>query len=124
MATLTCRWLTTIIKCMSKAITSRGTGSPDYLLSPITKIQKIRSDKDRHFTDALTKNSSEQENVTGLVSNKIVIKGVTLISTQSLHFLLEFYSKDTFTDPDLNEDNFVGAVELDMPTLSLSTDLR
>lgn len=99
---------------MGKILTARKAGGPDYILMPRTRIHKIRSDKDVHFTGALAKNESEQENLTELISNKIIIQGVAISAAQSLHFRLEFYSKDSFTDSDLDEDTFIGAVELDL----------
>jgi len=99
---------------MGKILTARGAGGPDYILIPTPKIQTVRSDKDVHFTGALAKNESEQENLTGLISNKITIQGVSISAAQSLHFRLEFYSKDSFTDSDLDVDTFMGAVELDL----------
>jgi len=39
---------------------------------------------------------------------------VSIRAAQSLHFRLEFYSKDSFTDSDLDVDTFIGAVELDL----------
>jgi len=99
---------------MSKILTSRGEGSPDYIIIKRPKLSVVRSDKSLNFTGALAKNESEEENLTGLVSNKIRITQVSIHSDQELHFQLQFFSKDTFTDPDLDVDTFVGAVELDL----------
>ena len=101
---------------MGKSITSGGAGSPDYLYFPIRRISAIRSDKGRHFTESLTKNASERENLTGLKSNRITITKVTIQAKQPLRYRLLFFSKDTFTDLDLNDDTFLGAVELDLST--------
>ena len=99
---------------MSKILTSRGEGSPDYIIIKRPKLSVVRSDKSLNFTGALAKNESEEENLTGLVSNKILIRNVAINSVQALHFRLEFYSKDSFTDSDLDVDTFIGAVELDL----------
>ncbi|GAI60977.1 unnamed protein product [marine sediment metagenome] len=99
---------------MGKVIIAKGVGRPDFLLFPVTRIQAVRSDKDVHFTRALAKGESEQENLTGLVSNKIIIQSVSISAAQPLHFRLEFYSRDSFTDSDLDVDTFIGAVELDL----------
>jgi len=104
---------------MGKVIIARGVGRPDFLLFPVTRIQAVRSDKDVHFTGALAKGESKQENLTGLVSNKIIIQGVSISAAQSLHLRLEFYSKDTFTDSDLDVDTFIGAIELDVPSFGV-----
>ena len=100
---------------MGKAIIARRAGSPDYILIVSPKLATIRSDKDIHFTGSLAKNASEEENLTGLISNKIKITGVAVHSKQSLHFQLQFFSKSNFTSSDLDEDFFVGAVELEIP---------
>lgn len=101
---------------MGKAITSRGVGAPDFKGIERYPSRSVVSEAGIHFTDELVKDASEQENVAGLVSNKILIRNVSISSTQPLHFRLEFYSRDTFTDSDLNEDPFVGSVELDLST--------
>ena len=101
---------------MSKAITARSTGSPDYIFIPRCRLHMVTSDKDSHFTESLAKNASESENLTGLVSNKILVRNVAISSTQALHFRLEFYARDVFTDLDLDVDSFVGAVDLDVDT--------
>jgi len=101
---------------MGKSIISRGTGSPDFVMFPVRRIDAIRSDKDVHFTEALVKNASEQENLTGLESDRITITGITLKSKQALRYRLLFFSRDTFTDSDLDDDVFIGAVELDLST--------
>ena len=100
---------------MGKVLTARGTGSPDHILIASPRLTTVRSDKDIHFTGSLAKNASEEENLTGLLSNKIKITGITIHSDQELHFQLQFFSRDTFTDSDLDEDTFVGAVDLDVP---------
>ena len=99
---------------MGKVITSRGVGSPDFKIMGKYPSRNVVSEAGVHFTEELTKNSSEQENLNGLVSNKILIRNIAINSVQPLHFRLEFYSKDTFTDPDLNVDTFIGAVDLDL----------
>jgi len=99
---------------MGKVITARKAGEPDFIVMPDPRLVTIRSDKDFHFTGALAKNESEQENLTGLVSNKLIIHSVSIGSVQALHFRLEFYSKDNFTNPDLDEDTFIGSVDLDL----------
>ena len=95
-------------------ITAEGVGGPDYIFLSRPRIQKVRSDKRLHFTGALAKNASEEENLTGLIHNKIIITGVTITSRQSLRYQLLFFSKDGFTDSDLDKDTFIGSVEIDM----------
>ena len=100
---------------MGKVLTSRRAGSPDHIIISQPKVVNLSSDKDIHFTGTLVKNASEQENLTGLLSDKIIIHEVSIGAAESLHFRLEFYSKDTFSNTDLNVDTFVGSVEFDLP---------
>lgn len=79
-------------------------------------VRVKRSDKDTHFTGALAQYEAEAENITGLLSNNIIIKQVTLLSEQQLYYRLHFFSKDVFesTDPDL--DAYIGWLDFDLPT--------
>ena len=99
---------------MGKVITSRGIGGPEFADLSRFPSRNVVSEAKVHFTDELAKNESERENLTGLVSSKILIRNVAINSAQSLHFRLEFYARDTFTNSDLNVDTFIGAVELDL----------
>lgn len=74
----------------------------------------LRSDKDTHFTGAIVQNAKEDENLTGLVSNKIRVTGVSIQADQNLKFKVLFWTKDTFDDIDLDEDTYCGEVELDL----------
>ena len=104
---------------MSKALIARDTGCPDYIFIPRNRIRTIRSDKDSHFTESLAKNASESENLTGLVCNKIVIAGISVLAKQPLHYRLSFFSRDTLTDSDLDQDTFLGGVEIDLSKYSM-----
>jgi len=99
---------------MGKTLTGRRAGMVDYIEAARYPSRNVVSDSNRHFTEELVKNESEQENLTGLVSNKIIVRNVAINTAQALHFRLEFYSRDSFTDLDLDEDTFLGAVELDL----------
>ncbi len=99
---------------MGKILTSKGTGAPDFVVLGKYPSRNVISNSAQHFTEELAKNESEQENIAGLVSHKVLIRNVAINSVQPLHFRIEFYSKDTFTDSDLDEDTFLGAVELDL----------
>ena len=99
---------------MAKVITSRGEGGPDFKIMGKYPSRNVVSEASTQFTDELAKNSSEQENLTGLVSNKILIRNVAINMVRPLHLRLEFYSKDTFGDSDLNVDTFIGAVDLNL----------
>ena len=100
---------------MAKVITARNVGNPDFILPLMKGLSVIRSDKDLHFTGALAKNASEQENLEGLKSDRITITQVNIRSEQNLHYQLLFFSKDGFTDSDLDVDSFIGAVDLNLP---------
>jgi len=99
---------------VSKVITARGIAAPDFSVLHRSRLQSVRSDKDVHFTGELVKNASKQENITGLASNKVIITGISIRSKQALNLRLLFFSKDLFTDSDLDEDTLVGAVDLDL----------
>ncbi len=72
----------------------------------------IRSDKDIHFTGAIAQNAREDENIaTGMKSShELWIESITIISDQNLEFDLYFFSKDTFSNADLDLDAFIDVV--------------
>lgn len=74
----------------------------------------ITSSKDDHFTGSIIQNAKEDENLTGLLSNKITITGVSLQSDQSLNYRVLLYETDGFDDTDLDKDHFVEHIELDL----------
>ena len=98
-----------------KELVSIEVGGPEFVELAKFPTRTIKSDSVQHFTDELEKNESEQESLPGLVSNNILIRNVAINSVQPLHFRLEFYAKDSFTDSDLDEDAFIGSVDLDIP---------
>ena len=84
---------------------------------PITvapQIFSIRTDKDVHFTGAILQNAKEDENLTGLVTNKIRISGISLQADEQLDYRVIFWSKDIFDDTDLDLDAYLGEAELDL----------
>lgn len=99
---------------MGKTLEGRAVGSPDFVFIPQSRIHTIRSDKDQHFTGSLAKNASEEENLAGLEVNKIVITELSIRAKQALRFQLLFFSKDSFTDPDIDDDTFARMVNLDL----------
>ena len=70
---------------------------------------KLSSDKDTHFSGALATNAGEDENLTGLKNDAILITGITVVSDQNLDWDVQFYSTDGFDDTDLDLDTFLGA---------------
>lgn len=79
-------------------------------------FQTIASDKDSHFAGAIAQYATEEENLTGLIGNKIKITGVSIQSDQALDYRLILFSKDSFADTDLDSDKFIGELELDLPS--------
>ena len=73
----------------------------------------VKSDKDVNFTGAIIQNAKEDENLTGLLSNKIRVVGVSLQSDQSLHYKVLLWAKDSFDDTDLDLDAFCGEIDCD-----------
>jgi len=71
----------------------------------------IRSDKDSHFTTAIAQDADEQENLTGLPSNKVLIENIMLQMLEPLDGEIWFYLTDTFDDTDLDIDSFKFCVE-------------
>jgi hypothetical protein len=74
----------------------------------------LRADKDTHFTGGIVQNAKEDENLTGLLNNKIRVTGVSIQADQALKFKVLFWTTDTFDDIDLDLDTFCGEVELDL----------
>ena len=73
------------------------------------------SDKDSHFAGALAQFVKEDENLTGLLSDKIKITGVTVQCKEQLHYKLLLWYKDTFENADLDVDEFCGEIDVDLP---------
>ena len=94
------------------AVDSLGLMQSD--ISKSEKILIIETDKDSHFTGAITQFSHETENLTGLSDNKIFIRGVNIQSDQPLKFRLIFWTSDSFSDVDLDLDSYIDDVVLDM----------
>ena len=100
---------------MGKILTAKGIGAPDFVKELRTVIYTVSSDKDLHFTDALTKNAVERENITGLRSNRIRISKISIQADQQLLFELLLYGTDLFEEADLDKDRFIASVEFNLP---------
>jgi len=68
---------------------------------------EARSDKDTHFTGAIAKGAKEDESLTGLQSNNIIIKSIVIISKELIDWAPLFWDKNTFDDADLDVDSFM-----------------
>jgi hypothetical protein len=75
----------------------------------------IETDKDTHFSGSLAQYAKEDENLTGLLSNNIRVTGIGILSDQQLKYKALFWYSDSFEDTDLDQDEFCGEVELDIP---------
>lgn len=78
------------------------------------RFDAIRTDKDTHFTGALIQNAKEDKNLVGLLTNKLRITGITILSDQRLNYKLLFWYTDGFENADLDLDMFCGEIELDL----------
>lgn len=83
-------------------------------VSKAEKIEIYSTDKDVHFTGAIVMNAQETENITGLLSNRYLVRGVNIQSDQALHYRLIFWGSDTFDDTDLDVDTYIDDVDLDL----------
>jgi len=81
--------------------------------APKAVFDTVTSDKDVNFTGAIAQNAKEDENLTGLLSNKIRVVGVSVQSDQSLHYKVLLWSKDSFDDTNLDLDAFCGEIDCD-----------
>ncbi len=83
-------------------------------ISKAEKIEIYSTNKDVHFTGAIVMNDHEKENLTGLLSNRYMVRGVNIQSDQPLKYRLIFWSSDQFDNTNLNLDYYIDNVELDM----------
>ena len=96
---------------LTLAVDSEGLMQAD--VSKSEKISIIETDKDVHFTGAITQFNQETENLTSLTDNRIFIRGINAQSKQKLKYRLTFWTKDTFEDTDINVDSYIDDVILD-----------
>ena len=77
----------------------------------------IVTDKDLHFTTAIAVNGKEDENIPGLYkTNKALIPNIAIQAKEAKHYVVWFFSKDSFDDVDLNLDAYMGLVDFDLET--------
>lgn len=87
---------------------------PTNAVGIIQPLFELRTDKDTHFAGAINQWATEEENVTGLLTSKIVIRGVSVLSDQQLNYRAILFSRDSFADADLDVDEFVSEIDLDL----------
>lgn len=80
--------------------------------SVLGQLQLVRTDKDTHFTTAISANEHEFENLTGLDSNKGVIESISLMAEDDRTWHVHFWRTDAAEDADLDTDAWLGMVEL------------
>lgn len=100
---------------VGREASSEGTTS-EVTVSTAQYFNTLRSDKDTHFTGGINQNAKEDENLTGLIGNKIRIVGISLQSDQSLDYRVIFWKSDGFDNTDLDLDRYCGEIEVDLPT--------
>lgn len=85
------------------------------------RIFILSSNSTQHFTESLSQNEQEFENISGMVSNKVFIRGVNIQAMQNLYFRVIFWSSADGASSDLDEDSFLDYVDLDLATTSFQT---
>lgn len=90
------------------------TGRLEIILVSDPTFYTLETDKDTHFTGAIAQNAKEDENLTGLQGDKIVITDVMIESEQNLGYRVLFWRLNSFEDADLDIDAFIGFVDLDI----------
>jgi len=83
-------------------------------VSKAEKIEIVSTISTTNFTEAIAMYAQETENITGLSSNRYMVRAVNIQSIQPLKYRLIFWGKDTFDDTDLEVDSYIDDVELDM----------
>jgi len=80
------------------------------------RIQYLSSDKDTHFTEAIALNAIENENISGLLWNKITIREINIQAKEAMLFTVWFWGSSTLEDTDLDVDSYREFVNLDVST--------
>ena len=101
-----------LLLCRGLAFTAEKTKAGEETLIP---FYTMRSDKDTHFTGSIAQNAVEEESLTGLISNKVRITGIIILSDQELAYRVILYSTDAFADADLDVDSLINEFEFDLP---------
>lgn len=79
-------------------------------------VYTLRTTSTVEFTDAIVTNATEEEDIAGLVANKVRITGISILSDQQLDYRLIFFSGAAFANADPDVDTFRNEVELDLPS--------
>lgn len=104
-------------KSMSLFAGRQFSAIPSFPINAAAILQpfhSVKTDKDTHFTGAIVQWATEEENLGGLIANKVRITGIAIQSDQQLDYRVVLFSRDTFANADLDVDTFYTEVELDM----------
>lgn len=99
---------------MTKEITGRDIGAPDFVRELRTIIYPVRSDKDTHFTGAIAQDGVERETLANLRSDRVRISKISIQAIQQLRFQVLLYSTEDYDESNLDNDKFVASVDLDL----------
>jgi len=75
------------------------------------RLYYLRSDKDTHFTGAVANGNTENETITGLESDKIMIRRVIVEAIENRALTIAFFAASTFQTVDLDSDAYLGEVQ-------------
>lgn len=102
-----------LLLCRGLAFLARKVRAGKEKLIP---FYTLRSNKDTHFAGTIAQNAVEEENLTGLIANKVKITGIIILSDQQLTYRVILFSTDAFADTDLDVDSLINEFEFDLPS--------
>lgn len=79
-------------------------------------VLTLSSDKDAHFTEAIALNAIEYEDIVGLTTNKITIKGVNIQAQEAMFYTLWLWKDSGHANVDIDVDSFREFVNIDVAT--------
>ncbi len=79
-------------------------------------VLTLSTDKDVHFTGAIALNAIEYEDIVGLTTNKITIKGVNIQAQEAMFYTLWLWKSIGHANVDIDVDSFREFVNLDVAT--------
>ena len=75
------------------------------------RVFYLRTDKDAHFTGAVAIGDTENETLTGLGSDKVIIRRVVVEAIENRALTIAFFAASTFQTVDLDTDAYLGEVQ-------------
>jgi hypothetical protein len=82
----------------------------------VDSVEYVDSDKDTHFTDALTQHAVEEENIDfpsdwgTLQVQKCEISSISVLSDQLLDWEVQFYATDGHSNTDADTDSYITSI--------------